>query len=77
MDVLTILNDVLCNELKNNNYIFDGIFLTVGDRRRKKIIQFFKNCGFVELESNSEDENKFIDYISSISYKEAKDRLLS
>lgn len=76
-DVLTVLRDVLCNELKNNPHIFDGIFLTVGDKRRQKIIQFIKTCGFVELENNSEDENGFIDNISSISYKEAKDKLLS
>lgn len=76
LDVLSFLDDMLCSELKNNPQSFEGIFLTVGDKRKQKIIQFIKNCGFTKLENNSEEENKFIDYISLMSYKEAKDRLL-
>ena len=77
VDVLTALDDILSSELKRNQQIFDGIFSTVGDKRRQKIIQFIKNCGFVEIEDSSKDVNMFIDFISNISYKEAKDKLLS
>lgn len=77
VNVLTVLKDVLCNELKNNPQIFHGIFSTTDDRRRKKLIQFIKNCGFVELENNSEDEISFIDEILGYSYKEAKEKLLA
>lgn len=76
LDVLAFLDDMLCSELKNNPQCFERIFLTVGDKRKQKIIQYIKNCGFTRLEDNSEEENKFIDYISLMSYKEAKDRLL-
>lgn len=77
LDVLTVLDDMICGELKNNSQVFEGIFLTTNDKRKQKIIQFIKNCGFVELENNNEEENRFIDNISLMSYKEAKDRLLS
>lgn len=77
VNVLTFLNDVLCNEFKNNPHIFHSIFSTTGDRRRKRLIQFIKNYGFVEVENNSEDEKNFIDHILRMSYKEAKDKLLS
>ena len=77
VDVLTALDDILSSELKRNQQIFDGIFSTVGDKRRQKIIQFIKNCGFVEIEDSSKEVNMFIDFISNISYKEAKDKLLS
>lgn len=77
VNVLTFLNDVLCNEFKNNPHIFHSIFSTIGNRRRKRLIQFIKNYGFIEVENNSEDEKNFIDYILRMSYKEAKDKLLS
>lgn len=77
VNVLTVLNDVLCNEFKNNPHIFHSIFSTIGNRRRKRFIQFVKHCGFVEVENNSEDENSFIDEILGYSYKEAKDKLLA
>ncbi len=77
LDVLTILDDVICSELKNNPQVFEYIFLTTNDKRKQKIIQSIKNCGFVALENSSEEENRFIDNISLMSYKKAKYRLLS
>ena len=59
--------------LKITLIFFIAFFSTIGDRRRKRLIQFIKNCGFVEVENNSEDEKNFIDYILRLSYKEAKD----
>lgn len=76
-DTLSILDDRLCDELKNNNQIFNGIFLTEGDKRKQKLIQFIKNCGFIDLDNNNEDEKLFIENISAMSYREAKNKLLS
>ena len=76
-DTLSILDNRLCIELKHNNYIFNGIFLTVGDKRKQKLMQFIKNCGFIDFENTNEDEKLFIDNILLMSYKEAKNKLLS
>lgn len=71
------MDDKLCSELKNNNRIFDGIFWTKGNKRKQKLIQLIKQCGFIDLENNNEDEKIFIDNLSAMSYKEAKNKLLS
>ncbi|RKI85061.1 hypothetical protein D7V83_05280 [bacterium 0.1xD8-71] len=69
VDISVFLEDMLCNELKNNPAAFNGIFSTVGDKRRQKIIQFIKSRGFVGLENNGEKGKIFIDDISAMSYK--------
>lgn len=76
IDVMKVLDDTLCFELRGNSNIFDGIFSKKDFKRRQhKVFEFIKSCGFIDLENNSIEEEEYIDQICKMSYKEAKDRI--
>ena len=77
VDTLSFLESVLKKEFKEKDQLFESIFRTVGEKRKQKIMQLICTCGFVEIENNDENVNMFIDNITTISYKEAKDKLLA
>lgn len=76
VNIINLLDDTLCFILKKDQHIFKGIFSTEGDRRKQKLNQFIKTCGFVEIENNSKEERRYIDQICQMSFKEAKDKIM-
>lgn len=77
VDTLSFLESVLKNEFKEKNQVFKRIFRTVGEKRRQKVMQLICTYGFVEIENNDENVKMFIDNITTISYMEAKEKLLA
>ena len=73
---LHILDDLFCINMKNNGNIFEGIFQKKDSERRKhKLIQFFSNIGFTELDSFSIEEEKYIQSLVRMSFREAKEKM--
>ena len=77
LNIMEILDDTICYVLKRDQKIFDGIFSKNDiERRRHKIIEFMKSNGFMDLENNTEREERYINSICQLSYKEAKEKVL-
>lgn len=73
---LQILDDLLCINLKQDGNIFEGIFQKKDSERRKhKLVQFFANIGFTDLNSLSIEEEKYIQALVRMSFREAKEKI--
>ncbi len=74
--VLQILDGLICTNFKQNISTFEGIFQKKDSERRKhKLIQYFANIGFTDLDSLSIEEEKYIQSLIRMPFREAKEKL--
>lgn len=75
LDELSFLKSTLSYKLSHDQASLNGIFVMTGNKRRKKLIQFLKNCGFTDIDDNSSVVDEYIDYLCELPYAEVSENL--